>query len=146
MLPMGIDMLEAFMPDNTIIVRYSDDQSLQELLDIVHALDVRPARLEVAAQSEMVFHDASGRPRLCQCAPQHGIAQHALRVVGQQDHVCREQRVGEVPEHAFRGGLIDWCGGLLIEPQQLVMTNHESRFCRSGSPRNDHKMWNDTAA
>ena len=26
------------------------------------------------------------------------------------------------------------------------MTNHESRFCRSGSPRNDHKMWNDTAA
>ncbi len=91
-------------------------------------------------------HHASACPRLCQCAPQHGVAQHALRIVGQQDHVCRRQRVGELTKHKSLGRFVDRRGGLLIEPQQLVMTDHESSLCRSRSPRNDHKMWNDTAA
>jgi hypothetical protein len=61
LLPAGIDALIAFVPDNTLIVRFTDEDSLKELVDVVKGLDVRPRCIEVLSEAQFVYTDRSGR-------------------------------------------------------------------------------------
>jgi general secretion pathway protein D len=57
LLPQGIDSLLAYDVDNTIIVRYSDDDALRELKEIVRLLDVAPKQLMIRAEFIEVRQD-----------------------------------------------------------------------------------------
>jgi general secretion pathway protein D len=57
LLPTGIDSLLAYDVDNTLIVRYTDEDALRELKEIVRLLDVAPKQLMIRAEFIEVRQD-----------------------------------------------------------------------------------------